>query len=73
MLRKRIAELQDYRRLGILTASDASRYEKMKVERVSSLVALSGYWFLKFCNRSLVIAPRSAIRLASHQRWLNGL
>ncbi|KAJ9109281.1 hypothetical protein QFC21_000610 [Naganishia friedmannii] len=35
MLRKRIAELQDYRRLGILTASDASRYEKMKVERVS--------------------------------------
>lgn len=35
LLRKRIAELQDYRRLGILTASDASRYEKMRVERVS--------------------------------------
>ncbi|KAJ9100114.1 hypothetical protein QFC19_005794 [Naganishia cerealis] len=35
MLRKRIAELQDYRRLGILTASDASRYEKMRVERIS--------------------------------------
>jgi hypothetical protein len=38
LLRKRIAELQDYRRLGILTASDASRYEKMRVERVSRLL-----------------------------------
>ncbi|KAI5452008.1 Transcriptional adapter ada2 [Naganishia albida] len=37
LLRKRIAELQDYRRLGILTASDASRYEKMRVERASRL------------------------------------
>ncbi|KAJ9125622.1 hypothetical protein QFC22_000584 [Naganishia vaughanmartiniae] len=42
MLRKRIAELQDYRRLGILSASDASRYEKMKVERVSFTVAPKG-------------------------------
>ncbi|GHJ85252.1 hypothetical protein NliqN6_1654 [Naganishia liquefaciens] len=35
LLRKRIAELQEYRRLGILTASDASRYERMRTERVS--------------------------------------
>jgi hypothetical protein len=39
LLRKRITELQDYRRLGILTASDASRYEKMRVERVSCLLS----------------------------------
>lgn len=40
-LRKKIAELQEYKRMGITTSSDAARYEKMKAERVSKIVCCS--------------------------------
>lgn len=35
-LRRRIAELQDYRRNGITTAADAQRFEKLRHDRVSA-------------------------------------
>lgn len=34
-LRKRIAELQEYRKMGITSAADAIRYEKVKAERAN--------------------------------------
>lgn len=36
-LRKRIQELQEYRRMGITTLAEAEKYEKDKVARVSSI------------------------------------
>jgi transcriptional adapter 2-alpha len=36
-LRKRVAELQEYRKMGITTLADAERYEKEKATRVSSI------------------------------------
>lgn len=34
MIRRRITELQEYRRQGITTAADAARYDTVKVQRV---------------------------------------
>lgn len=46
-LRKRIAELQEYRRMGITTAAEAEVYDQAKITRVS-------YQVLAFSLRSRV-------------------
>jgi hypothetical protein len=56
MLRKRIQELQHYRRMGLTTAADIDRYESDSIKRVSinSLLRDLVYLTMPTMNRPML-------------------
>lgn len=76
-LRKRITELQDYRRMGVTTAQEAEAYETAKAARVSPLSSvIRSKLMIQAGYRPLIprmdILPTGARANAGQHRFLHG-
>ncbi|BGP17190.1 hypothetical protein JCM10213_006012 [Rhodosporidiobolus nylandii] len=67
-LRKRIAELQSYRRAGITTLAEAERYEQAKQQRLSSKAAYRDTLALSFGASSGPRRPNPAAQITANLR-----